>query len=92
MGWLQELAGPAPLKGQVVVTSQNGGSTTYVNVKTAEEACSGLQGKLRFFRGAFFEAGAEPAKAKEAPPSPAPLKVSSTDDDGSSSRRRRKDS
>ena len=70
MGWLQNIAGEMPLKGQVVVTRVGGGSTTYVNVDTAEVACSGLKGKLQYFRGAFFETGAAP---KKAPASAVPL-------------------
>jgi len=70
MGWMQELAGKATVKGQVVVTRSDGGSTTYTNIDTAEAACDPLKGNLRFFRGAFFQSGAEPKKAAKAPPAP----------------------
>ena len=75
MGWLQDIAGKTSLKGQMVVTRSDGASTTYVNAEKAEEACGDLKGKLRFFRGAFFETGTsrpERKEIKEAATGPAP--------------------
>lgn len=57
MGWMAELAGKTPHKGQVVVTNKGGVSTTYVDIAKAEDACVGLKGRLKYFRGAFFEQG-----------------------------------
>jgi len=82
MGWFAEIKGASSHKGQVVVTRATGASTTFKDLGTAEGACADLQGKLRYFRGAFFENGtsrradadnaAPPAKSASAPKSPAP--------------------
>ena len=72
MGWMSDLAGETPLKGQVVVTRSTGVSTSFRDLGAAEDACGDLKGKLTYFRGAFFEKGtsrradaAEKEKAKE---------------------------
>lgn len=57
MGWLSDLTGKTPHKGQVVVTRSTGVSTTFKDLDKAEEACGDLKGKLKYFRGAFFEHG-----------------------------------
>jgi hypothetical protein len=84
MGWMQELAGSTPLKGQVVVTRAGGGSKTYVNAATAEDDCGDLKGKLRFFRGAFFEQGGMPRKAVASAPAPVAPAPSSSSSEGES--------
>jgi hypothetical protein len=87
MGWLQDLAGKTPIKGQVVVTV-GGESTTYVNMEKAEEACASLKGKLRFFRGAFFATESMPRKAPSEGskgPSKAELEKAAAEDEAKAS-------